>query len=96
MQITADLSLYKFEQYYIVHLSQAMYEAHYPEILYRAFFINCPSSFGFFMSMLKPVIAPKTMEKITCYSQMSEWQKELQEIMDPTEIPERYGGSKKM
>lgn len=88
-------SSWKF-QLNIVHSSQSMYESHYPEILYRAVFINCPQFFGLFMAMLKPILAPKTMGKLTCYSEMSEWQKELKELIDPMQIPEQYGGSKKV
>jgi len=71
------------------------YETHYPEILFRAVFVNCPSYFGMFIAMLKPVIAPKTLGKLICYSQMSEWQKDMVELVDPTIIPEQYGGTKK-
>lgn len=71
-----------------------MYEAHYPEILYRVFFISCPQYFGLFITMLKPILAPKTLGKIICYSQMAEWQKVMKELLDPIDIPERYGGSK--
>ncbi|XP_037033900.1 SEC14-like protein 2 isoform X1 [Bradysia coprophila] len=72
----------------------AMYEAHYPEILYRAAFINCPHYFGMFITLLKPVLAPKTLSKIVCYPKMSDWQNDIKELMDPDQIPERYGGTK--
>lgn len=76
------------------HLLQAIYEAHYPEILKRAAFINCPTYFGMFITMLRPVLAPKTLGKIESYPKMSEWQNEVKEMMDPALIPERYGGTK--
>lgn len=78
----------------IFYLSQAIYEAHYPEILYRAIFINCPQYFGMIITMLKPVIAPKTLGKIICYAKMSEWQNDMKDLLDPAQFPERYGGSK--
>jgi len=71
------------------------YEAHYPEILYKGIFINCPSYFGLFISMLKPVIAPKTLGKLVCYSKIADWQKDMVELMDPGIIPEKYGGTLK-
>lgn len=62
--------------------------------MYRAIFINCPQYFGMFITMLKPVIAQKTLGKISCYPKLSEWKKDMNEILDPSQIPQRYGGSK--
>jgi hypothetical protein len=71
------------------------YEIHYPEILYKGVFINCPSYFGLFLTMLKPVMAPKTLGKLECYPKMAEWQKDMVEFLDRDTIPEKYGGTAK-
>lgn len=91
--VPATISDYRSLKKHVSHL-QSTYEAHYPEVLFRAIFVNCPSYFGMFISLLKPVLAPKTLGKITCFSQMSEWQKELEGWIDPAILPEIYGGTK--
>lgn len=70
------------------------YEAYYPEYLHKVIFISCPSYFGMFIGLLRQVIPPKTMEKIKCFSKMSDWQNNINELMDAAQIPERYGGLK--
>ncbi|CAL8125475.1 unnamed protein product [Orchesella dallaii] len=69
------------------------YEAHYPEIMYKAILINVPSYFGIGIAALKQVMAPKTMSKLCSYSTMANWKKDMIEVLDPAILPERYGGT---
>ncbi|ODN04848.1 CRAL-TRIO domain-containing protein T23G5.2 [Orchesella cincta] len=71
----------------LLHMA-AVYEAHYPEILFQCFFLNCPSFFNILLAMLKPILAPKTLGKITCHgSNQSEWEPAVHEVIDPDQLP---------
>jgi len=71
------------------------FEAHYPEILVKCYFINCPSFFPFFFSMLKRVMAPKTIGKMTIFSgKREEWVAKLLEEIDEDQLPSILGGKK--
>jgi len=72
----------------------ATYEAHYPEVLYKAVFINCPAVFPLFMRLLKRIIAPKTVEKIQCYKAREEWEPLLLEEIGEENLGHPYGGKK--
>jgi len=73
----------------------ATYENHYPEILYKCFFINAPAIFPLLMGMLKTVIAPKTLKKIKTYgSDKKDWGKDLLELIDADQLGIKYGGTK--
>lgn len=66
----------------ILH-SASVYEAHYPEILFKCFFVNCPSFFHILFALIKPLLAQKTYEKISVYgSDQSEWEQAILEIID--------------
>jgi len=74
---------------------QSVYEAHYPEVLYKAVVLNCPSYFTILCNALKLVTPPKTYSKFTFLSSMDQWKKDMIELMDPAVIPEQYGGTAK-
>ncbi len=76
-------------------LQQEIFANQYPEILDKAFFINCPSYFGMFVNLVRPVLATKTMEKLTFYSNINQWKAEINNFVDPTTIPTKYGGLSK-
>ncbi|CAL8125439.1 unnamed protein product [Orchesella dallaii] len=70
----------------LLHMA-SVYEAHYPEVLHKCFFINCPSFFNIVLAMLKPILAPKTLGKITCHgSNMSEWEATVHEVIEPDQL----------
>ncbi|CAL8125441.1 unnamed protein product [Orchesella dallaii] len=70
----------------LLHMA-SVFDAHYPEILYHCFFLNCPSFFNIFLAMLKPVLAPKTLGKITIHgSNMSEWEPAVHEVIEPDQL----------
>ncbi|ODM96729.1 SEC14-like protein 2, partial [Orchesella cincta] len=71
----------------------ATYEAYYPEVLYKAVFINCPSYFQFFIKLLKPIVAARTLEKFICYPSLDDWKKDVANYMDPSILPEQFGGT---
>ncbi|ODM96741.1 Patellin-4 [Orchesella cincta] len=69
------------------------YEAYYPELLYKAIFLNCPLYFQYMLNMFKSVIAPKTISKFNCYTSVEEWQKDVENFVDPSILPKQYGGT---
>jgi len=71
----------------------ATYEAFYPELLYRAVFLNCPFYFHSLLNMFKTVCAPKTIAKFITYTSVEEWQKDIESFVDPGILPEQYGGT---
>jgi uncharacterized protein YciI len=47
------------------------------------------------LSLVKPVLATKTYEKIKIFGpNVEEWSEAISEIIDPSELPPRYGGTK--
>ncbi len=73
----------------------ALYEAYFPEILYRCYFINCPSLISTVLMLLKPVIAPRTMDKIKCFgTDKKAWTEELLQIIDADQLRPQFGGIK--
>jgi hypothetical protein len=73
------------------------YEAHYPEILYKVYFVNCPAIMPMFMTLLKPLLATKTYAKIQIFgSNRDVWEPVLKEIMDTKMLWTRLGGNKEV
>ncbi|OXA42567.1 SEC14-like protein 4 [Folsomia candida] len=70
------------------------YEAHYPEILFKGLFINCPSIFPLLMGFIKQILAPKTLGKLEIFSgsKNNEWESAVREHVDPEQIGVQYGG----
>ncbi|OXA51810.1 SEC14-like protein 4 [Folsomia candida] len=72
----------------------SQYEAHYPEIMYKAVFINCPAIFPLFLSLLKTILAQKTLSKIEMFgSNRDEWEPALDALVEEKERSESFGGS---
>lgn len=72
---------------------QSVYEAHYPEVLYKAYIINCPFFMNMIMSLLRTVTAKRTMDKIVVFKSDSDWKGQMETFLDPKIIPEEYGGT---
>jgi hypothetical protein len=71
------------------------YEANYPESLHSCYLINSSSMINMLLSLVKPVLATKTYEKIKIFGpNVEEWSEAIAEIIDPSELPPRYGGTK--
>jgi hypothetical protein len=65
---------------------------YYPERLYRLYIINSPWYFPALYGMFKPFIDQRTREKINIFS--GDYLSAMLEVIDITEIPVEYGGSK--
>ncbi|ODM96742.1 SEC14-like protein 5, partial [Orchesella cincta] len=97
--IIMDATSYPFGQLFSISAfkkivqSAVVYEAHYPEILFKAIFIKCPSYFGTVLNVMKPFLPAKTFGKFFCYSSMEEWKKDMIDLVDPAILPQRYGGT---
>lgn len=64
-----------------------VYEAHYPEILCKCFFVNCPSFFGVLLQMIKNLLAERTYKKISVHgSNQVEWETACKEYFDEEQL----------
>lgn len=71
-----------------------LYEANYPELLYRVFVVNAPKVFSIAYSMLKPFLHERTKNKIQIFSHDSkQWKAAILTTVDPEELPVAYGGT---
>jgi len=70
-----------------------MYEAYYPEILHTAYFINCPFFISKILSLVRPIIAPKTMNKIKCLGGKDQWSEPILAAISPDQIRPQFGGT---
>ena len=67
-------------------------EKHYPERMARAYVVNTPSFFATAWRMVKPLLDPRTAQKIRVLSNKKLTFEALKEIMDEDQIPVEYGG----
>jgi len=65
----------------------------FPEILNRVLIINVPYFFPFVWSVLKNLIDARTARKIGFYSTLASAQKDLLELVDPSQILSDFGGN---
>lgn len=63
---------------------------YFPERLHRAFIINAPMSFRAVWSAVKPLLDPKTSQKIIILG--SNYKEALLEVIPPSQLPAHYGG----
>jgi len=68
-------------------------EMHYPEIVNKGYFINCPRIFGTIYAFCKPFIDPNTRDKLDILG--SNWKERLKEIIPEHALLEEYGGKVK-
>jgi hypothetical protein len=64
-----------------------LFQAHYPELLSRKYFVNVPLVMGWFYAAMKAVVATATMRKLTMLSYGESLVNELSDA-----IPAAYGG----
>lgn len=64
----------------------------FPEILNRVVVVNVPYFFTFIWSVLKRFIDARTIQKFGFFSSLSAAQKDLLELVDPSQLLVEYGG----
>jgi len=70
-----------------------IFQNHYPELLYKKFFVNVPSYLAWIFWIVKPLLSAKTVAKMSVVGTGSHAiGKELLPIVDAKELPKRYGG----
>ncbi|KAI5118679.1 hypothetical protein M0805_003616 [Coniferiporia weirii] len=66
---------------------------HYPETLYKKFFVNVPAVFTWVFWLFKPLISAETLAKMSVVGSGPQTiRKELLPFIDAKELPKRYGG----
>jgi len=72
------------------------FEAHYPEILCKCHLMNGPSFFPILFAMIKKIIAPKTVGKITCFPENTHaaWLAKVLEDVEEDQLPAVLGGKR--
>jgi len=68
-------------------------EQYYPERMAKAFVVNIPSFFSILWRMARPMLDPRTAEKITVVSGKKAALAALRTVMDDDAIPQEYGGT---
>jgi len=88
-----DWDGYSFKQFTNIKAAQtvlkmsSVYEAHYPEILHHAFFINSTAVFQMLFALMKKILAERTVGKIQVYgTNQKEWEPEILKMVDASEI----------
>lgn len=70
-----------------------IFSSHYPELLYKKFFINVPSLLNWIFWAFKPLLAPATLAKMTVVgSGTRAIHQALSPHIDDKELPVKYGG----
>ncbi|THU86219.1 CRAL/TRIO domain-containing protein [Dendrothele bispora CBS 962.96] len=74
--------------------ASSIFGAHYPEMLYKKFFINVPGYLSWIFWLFKPILPAKTFSKMAVVgSGAHAIGKELLPLIDAKELPKRYGGT---
>jgi len=98
--LIVDWQSYSYQQFMHFRAVQSIltwaanFETHYPEIMFRGYFINCPAIFPAMMALLRLFLVPKTLGKITCYGGQNEWGPVLLNDIDADQFSETYGGNR--
>jgi hypothetical protein len=70
-----------------------IFQSHYPEMLYKKFFVNVPTFMSWIFWIFKPLLSAATIAKMSVVGKGPEAiGKELLVIVDDSELPTRYGG----
>jgi len=94
-QFTAivDWDGYSFSQFTNIKAAQtvlkmsAIYEAHYPEILWHCVFINTTAVFKLLWALMRKILAEKTVGKIQVFgTNRSEWEPVIMELVDTSQF----------
>ncbi|KAI0352077.1 CRAL/TRIO domain-containing protein [Trametes cingulata] len=71
----------------------SIFQNHYPEFLSRKFFINVPTLLTWIFWLFKPLISANTLAKMSVVGTGAKTiGAELSQVIDPKELPKRYGG----
>jgi len=70
-----------------------IFQSHYPELLYKKYFVNVPTFMSWIFWLFKPLISSTTLAKMSVVgSGPHTIGKELLTIIDANQLPRRYGG----
>jgi len=70
-----------------------IFQSHYPELLYKKFFVNVPTFMSWIFWLFKPLLSAQTVAKMSVVGRgAATIGKELSVVIDPQELPKRYGG----
>ncbi|TFK39893.1 CRAL-TRIO domain-containing protein [Crucibulum laeve] len=73
-----------------------IFQSHYPELLYKKFFINVPTLLNWIFWAFKPLISANTLAKMTVVGTGHHaLKKVLLPHINASDLPERYGGEAK-
>jgi phosphatidylinositol transfer protein SFH5 len=76
--------------------ASTIFQAHYPEMLYKKYFVNVPTFMSWIFWLFKPLLSAQTIAKMSVVGKGPDAiGKELLVIIDAAELPERYGGTAK-
>jgi len=70
-----------------------IFDNNYPEMLKKAYVINAPKAYATMFNFVKPLLNAVTAEKINVYGTEG-WKEALHKDVDPSELPEYWGGNK--
>lgn len=83
--------VYSFKAIEFLREMAAQYEANYPEMLERCFFINTPSFFPIFWKIFRTFLSEKTATKVEVFPR-DVWKSALVKYVDPSQLPVHWGG----
>lgn len=70
-----------------------IFQDHYPEFLFKKFYINVPTLMAWIFWLFKPIISATTLAKLNVVgSGTTATSAALLPFIDPKELPKRYGG----
>jgi phosphatidylinositol transfer protein SFH5 len=73
--------------------ASSIFQSHYPEMLYKKYFVNVPSFMSWIFWLFKPLLSTQTIAKMSVVGKGPDAiGKELLVIIDTSELPKRYGG----
>ncbi|CAG7833049.1 unnamed protein product, partial [Allacma fusca] len=71
------------------------FEANYPEILKASIGINAPRIFALMFGLIKPLLTPRTLEKVQIWgSNSNKWKVALLKIIPADQLLPAYGGTR--
>jgi len=78
---------------YLGYVSQ--YEKYWPNTIFRTLLVNTPESFEVILNLIRPIMSPPTRAALKVFSpNKAEWQPYLENLIDPSEFSDWYGGKK--
>jgi len=70
-----------------------IFQSHYPEMLYKKYFVNVPTFMSWIFWLFKPMLSAQTIAKMSVVGKGAyAIGRELSVIIDEKELPKRYGG----